>query len=170
MERFQGARSPPEIPINSPVAMKKRKKRRKRKKGERIIGRRHTHKREIINKERELDSSSQLAAYKLLFAYLLFQSFWWTGLSYSLYRPKRRSPNGPEQSSGQRRTRFTLHRHPKNPALNKGGIQDSIFPLPCNRKVKPAVIFHLIQGNVTPATLPHFPCQTMITFGRQWML
>ena len=30
------------------------------------------HKREIINRERELDSSSQLAAYKLLFAYLLF--------------------------------------------------------------------------------------------------
>jgi len=27
---------------------------------------------EIIDRERELDSSSQLAAYKLLFAYLLF--------------------------------------------------------------------------------------------------
>ena len=62
---------------------------------------------------------------------------------------------------------LTLHRRTKNPALNKGGIQDSIFPLPCNRKIKPAVIFHLIQGNFTPA--PFSVSNNCITREKHWL-
>ena len=49
-------------------------------------------------------------------------------------RAKEKIPWRSRRSSDQRRTRFTLHRHTKNPALNKGRIQDSTSSLPYNWK------------------------------------
>ena len=112
MERFQGARSPPEIPINSPVAMG----RGGRLSGVHIHTERDGHKREIINRERELDSSSQLAAYKLLFAYLLFLEFLVDGAKLLPLPTEEKIPDGPnshpvngEQDSLSTATRRTQH-------------------------------------------------------------
>ena len=132
---FLGGTFTPETSINSPAAMRgntdtqtgddTRKKR---------DNRLHTGRQR--EKQGRAQLFSKLAAYKLLFAYLLFESFGRRSCA-TPSTSRREDPRRSRRSPGQRRTRFTLHRHLKNPALNKGRIQDSTSSLPCNRNTSP---------------------------------
>ena len=136
MERFQGARSSPGTSINSPVGINTgantdRSTGRdvptyRRTHPTRVERDTHDHRTKASSTEKERRLFKPACCVQVALRLPSLSEFWWTGLSYPLYLPRRRPLDGPEQSSGQRRTRFTLHRHPKNPALNKGGIQDSI--------------------------------------------
>jgi len=71
-------------------------------------------KRDYNRHARSADQRAQLfdkfAAYELAFAYLLFESFG-RHSCVTLSTGRREDPRRSRRSSGQRRTRFTLHRH-----------------------------------------------------------
>ena len=128
---FLGGTFTPETSINSPAAMRNEGIRHKK---QEIDNRLHTGRQR--EKQERAQLFNKLAAYKLLFAYLLFESFGRQSCA-TPSTSRREDPRRSRRSPGQRRTRFTLHRHLKNPALNKGRIQDSTSSLPCNRNTSP---------------------------------
>ena len=127
---FLGGTYAPETSINSPVAMKRKQTEGRR---GRFSIRGFLEEKSPERKERELNPSENLLCSSRSLPTFSLRVL--VDRAELLYLPSEEEiPGRSRRSPGQRRTRFTLHRHLKNPALNKGRIQDSTSSLPCNRK------------------------------------